>query len=554
MHGSPLILTARLLTQAEILRLREFAVAPLDDSMRRHAQTLALLDLLIRYHPALDSETLAKDRVAAQLFPDKSGDTARAEVERVMSQLLLIIQRFLCVNQLAFSLLPDKMTSPASQLIGQLRQHLAMMRFYNRSINSHHPNAADSQRGGAAKSPDNLALNHYNRAQRVLERNAVRFADFTEQEYGDFYYLLFQLEYEKHYLLNLRHDQRTGFMGLPEVIEKLDASYYSAKLDLIGRLLHFQRMMQEKNADEEMQQWLDANIEITRSSLSTLRAHKQKYPAAVTLYSALVELLGATEVGQTDEAATRLWQLVQANPDSLPKPRMEVFFTLLRGYWFQRYRQTRSDSFLASAFESYQVQLEANPVQEAGFPSTIIQGMAFTAIKLGRYAWAEAFLKKLKPSQVIGDPHPQLTLDIIWARLLAFQNKIKEAADKLPNYYAYGDTDDIYLYSFALCTDHYLAYRTNALLDENGINMSRATEKRIKENKSLPEARREERLHFIRYIRKLYRIKDRWNRRESPKTLSRQLAELTDEIRYLDIADKEWLAELADELRRQFGA
>lgn len=84
--------------------------------------------------------------------------------------------------------------------------------------------------------------------------------------------------------------------------------------------------------------------------------------------------------------------------------------------------------------------------------------------------------------------------------------------------------------------------------------MSRATEKRIKENKNLPEARREERLHFIRYIRKLYRIKDRLSRRESPKALSRQLAELTDEIRHLEIADKEWLVELADELRRQFDA
>lgn len=319
-------MTVRLMQQMELLRLREFAAAALDDSLRRPAQTLALLDLLIKHHPTLDSEALAKGRVAALLFPDKSGNTARAEVERLMSQLLLLIQRFLCVNEFAFSLLPDKMTNLAAQLISQLRQHLAMMRFYNRNLNLQFTNADAGKGGGSARLPDNLALNHYNRAQRVLERSAVRFADFTEQQYGDFYYILFQLEYEKHFLLNLRHDQRTGFMGLPEVIEKLDASYYSAKLDLIGRLLHLQRMMQEKNADEEMQQWLDANIEITRSSLGALRAHKQKYPAAVALYSALVELLGATEVGQTDEAATRLWQLVQANPDSLPKPRMEAFF------------------------------------------------------------------------------------------------------------------------------------------------------------------------------------------------------------------------------------
>lgn len=552
MHGSPLILTARLMTQAELLRLREFAAAPLDDSMRRQSQTLALLDILIRHHPALEHEALDKERIAALLFPEKNGDTARAEVERIMSQLLLLIQRFLCVNEFAFSLLPEKMTSPARQLLGQLRQHLAMMRFYNRRLRL---SGEEYERAkGASRHPDNLALNHYNRAQRALERNTVRFADFSEQQYGDFYYLLFQLEYEKHCLLNLRHDQRTGFMGLPDVIEKLDASYYGAKLDLISRLLHLQRIMQEKNADAEMQQWLDANIEITRSSISALRAYEQKYPAAVTLYSALVELLSTRDTDQSDEAATRLWLLVQANPDSLPKPRMEVFFTLLRGYWFQRYRQTRSDDFLASAFESYQTQLQANPDRKAGFPTTIIQGMVFTAIKLGRYAWAEQFLKKLDASQVTGDPHPQLTLDIVWARLLAFQNKIKEAADKLPNYYAYGDADDIYLYGFALCTDHYLAYRMDILLDESGINMSRATEKRIKENKNLPDARREERLHFIRYIRKLYRIKDKWNRRETPTTLSRQLSDLIREINSLEIADKEWLTELAEELRQQLSA
>ena len=549
MHGSPLILTARLMTQAELLRLREFAAAPLDDSMRRQSQTLALLDILIRHHPALEHETLCKERIATLLFPEKNGDTARAEVERIMSQLLLLIQRFLCVNEFAFSLLPEKMTSPVRQLLGQLRQHLAMMRFYNRRLR---PSGVEYERArGASRHPDNLALNHYNRAQRALERNTVRLADFSEQQYGDFYYLLFQLEYEKHCLLNLRHDQRTGFMGLPDVIEKLDASYYGAKLDLISRLLHLQRMMQEKNADAEMQQWLDANIEITRSSISALRAYEQKYPAAVTLYNALVELLSTRDTDQSDKAATKLWLLVQANPDSLPKPRMEVFFTLLRGYWFQRYRQTRSDDFLASAFESYQTQLQANPDRKAGFSTTIIQGVVFTAIKLGRYAWAEQFLKKLDASQVTGDPHPQLTLDIVWARLLAFQNKMKEAADKLPNYYAYGEADDIYLYSFALCTDHYLAYRMDTLFDESGINMSRATEKRIKENKNLTEARREERLHFIRYIRKLYRIKDKWNRRESPKTLSRQLADLTGEISSLEIADKEWLTELAEELRQQ---
>lgn len=553
MLESPLIRTLQLLDQEEFETLHLFVLSPIFNEADRHADTVKLFEHLRLDYPDFDNERLSKIEVGKVIFPDRSKPVQ--EVEKAMSELMHILKQFI---NFRYSAVKGGKTARRSSkkefaqnpvlLLNYGRQQLALMRFYSERLHQKGGNPTDrpalGSKGHKVKRSENFFQNLYSDLRGLLAEQK-QFDHYEEYEFSDYFFFRFLVEQEKATFDHLR-EEITRDLNLLAALEELDQFYLYSKLELMCRLVHYQRIAQpfEEGSDEFRR--LTANRDITLLMVELMRQHSYWQDApGIALYITLLEFLPEDDA-QADKVSDRFADMLARHIQSVPKNRLDDFNVMLRSYWNRRYRHTKDREFIGRLHGMHREQLHRLPANK-NLPTTQISNMLSTALKLGKTVWAEQFLHEfggaLSPEQAAakparGKPHPKYALRIWWAMLYLGQKDFEKSAETMLPYNKYSSIADIYFFALAAATDVKIAYETDTLDD----NLIRAAAARVSRNRELPKDRRDERIRFFKIAKRLYALKVKKETRRNAD-ISKELTALQDNLNNAPAVDWEWLEE-----------
>ncbi|MBK9335687.1 MAG: hypothetical protein IPM98_03485 [Lewinellaceae bacterium] len=560
MHESPLLRTLQLLTPEEFDMLEKFVESPIFNEANRFHDTVRLFEYLQEFYPQFTDPALEKMTAGQVLFATRSNP--ENEVERTMAQLMHIVKQFINFRYSAVkggravrSGRKSNITQDPVALLNFARQQLALMRFYSERLRQkpvEAPAAIPSNSGGKkrrVKRAEHFFQNLYQELEDVF-REQQQFDNFEEYEFSDFFYFLYLSAHEKAIYESLSEwSAQDGFINLLVASENLDRFYLLSKLDQMCKLVHLQQIAMPFAEDSDEFRRLTTNQKLTVQMTELLMQHDYDYnDPSIALYFTLLQLLTKKKPEKTDALAVQFFHLLRQHRELVPAKRFRDFNVIVRSYWTRRYRQTRDRQFLEQLFLSHQEDVGQIRRKGEDIQSTHFQSVLFNAIKMGHLDWAETFLDEFSP-KIIATPDPDMVADVGRAMLLFAQGRYAEAARRLPHYFNYGATDDPNLYSLAATLDMRIRYELGTLLDEEGVNMKRATHKRIKENKNLRPERREGILGFYDAAVQLCRQKEKLQLRGANSTAIRQEVErIAQTIEEKLVVDTEWLREKCREL------
>ncbi len=569
MQDSTLIRTLQLLTPEEFDTLEKFVESPIFNEVNRFNDTVRLFEYLRNYYPQFQGPELGKKIAGKALFPNRS--QPEGEVERTMAQLMHVVRQFINFRYSAVregrvvrggrktNILQDPVA-----LLNFARQQLALMRFYSERLlqkpveaaklfkNTDSAAAASGGKKKRVKKAENYFHGLYEELEDAFDQQH-RFGDFAEYEYSDFFYFRYLSEQEKAIYESLHEwSAQGGFLNLLVASEKLDRFYLLSKLDQMCKLLHLQQIAMPFDEGTDEYRRLRTNQKLTVKMARLLMQHGyDRNDPGIALYFTLLRLLAKKKPEKTDPLAEQFFLLLRQHRDLVPAKRFKDFNVIVRSYWARRYRQTRDRDFLERQFLSHQEDIEQLRRTGEAIQSSHFQNMLFNAIKLGHLDWAGDFLHEFS-EKITATPAPEIVADIGRAMLHFARRNYKAAEQQLPHYFNYGASEDPVLYALAATLDLRIRYECNSLLDPEGINMKRATHKRIKENKSLPPQRREGILAFYDYAIRLYRLREKLQLRGSNCTTALQeLEDITVNLAQKPAVDSEWLQEKCREIRAQ---
>ncbi|MEQ1744306.1 MAG: hypothetical protein ABMA02_02690 [Saprospiraceae bacterium] len=561
MHESPLIRTLQMLTEEEFDMLEKFVESPIFNEANRFNDTVRLFEYLQGHYPVFADPALEKSAVGRALFSSRSNP--ENEVERTMAQLMHIVKQFINFRYSAVkggravrSGRKSNITQDPVALLNFARQQLALMRFYSERLRQKPPEmpaAAPVPSEGGKKRRVKRAEHFFQNLHQELEevfREQQRFDTFEEYEFSDFFYFLYLSAHEKVVYESLSEwSAQDGFVNLLVASENLDRFYLLSKLDQMCKLVHLQQIAMPFNEDSDEFRRLTTNQKLTVQMTELLMQHDYDYnDPSIALYFTLLQMLTKKKPEKTDPLAEQFFRLLREHRDLVPAKRFRDFNVIVRSYWTRRYRQTRDRLFLEQIFQSHQEDVEQIRRKGEDIQSTHFQSILFNAIRLGHLDWASAFLDEFS-AKLIATPEPEIVADVIRAMLLFAQGHYTEAARRLPHYFYYGTTDDPNLYSLAATLDMRIRYELGTLLDEEGVNMKRATHKRIKENRALRPERRDSIFGFYEATVQLFRQKEKLELRGANLPAIRQeVGRIAQVMEEKPVVDTEWLREKCREL------
>lgn len=274
--------------------------------------------------------------------------------------------------------------------------------------------------------------------------------------------------------------------------------------------------------------------------------------AIIHVYAALIGFRTEKDPAKADSLAREFITLLELEQYSIPETILEEIEIHLRNHWTARYQNTRREGYLLLQHQLQQRQMERLRHNKKGIAARQLTNTLFTALKLGKVEWAAEILAGLGPR--IMDIQAELIHPILITHLLFEQKNYDQAAAALPHFFSYGQLTDTLFYAIAAKLDIRIRYETNCLLDEEHFSMFRATQIKLKRDKSLTPDRRAQRERFFPLAMKLYRAKDYL--RQSPqadvaKRLQDVWAALADKSQ--PVVDADWLEDKWLELRRPDG-
>ncbi|MCB0535303.1 MAG: hypothetical protein H6575_14205 [Lewinellaceae bacterium] len=560
MLESPLIRTLQLLEPEEFDALHSFVVSPVFNDSARSNDAIRLYEQIRGHYPAFDHESLQKEIIGQELFPDRNNPAG--EVEKAMSELMHVLKQF--INYSCFTVQGGKAVRRSSKkdfaenpgmLLNFARQQLAMMRFYSDRLPRHLANGNTRQalpgKRQKVKRAENYFQNLYSELREVMA-SQKRFDHFKEHEFREFHYLRFLTEQEK-----LLHDQLENKLNvdfnLLGPLEELDRFYLFTKLELTSMLVHYLRVVKPFDEDSDEFHRLSSNKEITLLILQLLRerGYWQDSPG-VNLYSTLLEFLAGEEGEVSDKVSDRFAEMVYKHQQTLPRDRLWDFNVLLRSYWNRRYRLTKNPEFMGRLHGMHLEQLRFFS-SDTPLPELHVFNMLSTALKLKKTIWAEQFLREYVGTLREGGaqppaPHkyPPYTVRIWWAMLYLTKEEYQKADEVMPRYDKYSSLDDIYMFSIVAAADIKIDYELDILDD----NLVRAATARIERYKDIPKERRDERLNFFKAARRLNTLRGRLGFK-APAGILKDLEALLESINEHPAVEWEWLEEKIADLKTQ---
>lgn len=544
MLESPLIRTLQLLGQEEFETLHLFVGSPIFNGVARFNDTVRLFEYLREDYPDFSSDRLLKQTAGQFLFPERVNPVG--EVEKAMSELMHVLKQFI---NFRYSAVKGGRTVRRSSkkefsdnpmlLLNFARQQLALLRFYSERIHQNN-NAAKpaAGKGQRVKRSEHFFQNLYLELRNLLAEQD-RFSHFEEYEFSDFHYYRFLVELEKARYDHL-HNRIEGDLNLLAALEQLDQFYLFTKLELMSRLVHYQRMAQPFDEDSDEYERLTANRNITLLMVDQMRQHGYWQDApGITLYTKLLEFLAGEEGEASDAVSDHFAEMLYKYQHTLPVERLRDFNLMLRSYWNRRYRLTKNPEFLGRLHGMHLEQLKHFSNND-DLPLVHIVNMLNTALKMGKTIWAEQFLREYagglsESAKTEKQPYPRYAVRIWWAMLFLTQGKLREAEQTAPVYEHYSGLDDIYFFAMAAATEIKIKYELDTLDD----NLIRAAAARIERNREIPLDRREERLNFFKIVRRLNTLRLKKETRNAD--ISMPLEELRVQLNSKPTVDWEWL-------------
>lgn len=515
----------------------------------RVEETRILFEFLKNHHPDFNNAALHRDLAGREFFPQSKDPVAA--LHRTMTQVMAIVRKFITFQHWNTSEeTGGRQHDAVSVSLHDTRQRLALMRFYSERLHQQKtpPPASQPGAGPAETDPkrrerkaENFFLNLYQQAKKEIETHRL-FNDFEEYEFTDFHYFKFLLEQEKSFYEGLQENHYSDHNLLP-AMERLDEFYLLNKLDLMCRQMHHQRLADVYEKDSDEYQRLYTNREITRQLAHLLTEHHYLQTPPIRLYCMMLDFLTQDDPVQADELSEQISLWLQEHPAMLPEDRLRDCKIMLRSFWPSRYRETKDRRFL---LRLYQIQLDQLRVigPTAGLPSSQVQNILFTALKLGRINWAEMFFQEFK-NRMVGTQQQEIVVNILYAALCFYQKAYDKAADALPHYLHYGELDDIYLYAISATLDARIRYEMDALDNDYSENMLRATSTHIRRDDAMPAHRREQRVRFFSLVTALDKLRQQHNRREK---VGSGLAKIRKRLDQETVVDWEWLEDKYAEL------
>jgi hypothetical protein len=556
MHDSQLIRTLQLLEQEEIETLHLFVASPIFHDRHHFEDTRRLFEHLKLYYPDFADPGLEKKKVGDALFLGRKDP--EFDVTRAMAQLMHILRQFI---NFRYSAVrgghtarrggKDELAQNPMMLLNFARQQLAMMRFYNERLHQKAPPElpappSTSGSGKRKRRPENFFQNLYTELRGVMTQ-PQDFGQFEEYEFADFHYYRFLLEQEKA-MFDGGEENFEGDDNLLAASEALDRFYLLNKLDLSSRLVHRHQIGRPFEEGTIEAQHYEENLAVVLNIVRIIRERGYALTPGILLYCSLIGFQTQQDAQRADEEALRFDQMLNDMAREVPDNRREDFKTLLRSHWARRYAHTKNHDLLQRLHLLHHDQIERLRRLNQGMPNSYIRSIMQVALKLGHTQWANDLMDEFE-GKITRTEHPEMTADIHRAVLRFAEGRLKDARKHLPHYFAYGDLDDMYLFAIAATTDVKLHYEADTLEDDEGHNMFRATQTRLDRAKSLPAARREERLNFYRIVRKFLSI-----RKKLAQSAKANIAPALEEIQRLlnewPVVEKEWLTEKL----RQLGA
>lgn len=543
MHNSPLVRTLQLLTQEEIEILYLFVQSPVFNTVRAE-ETRILFEFLKNNYPDFTNQALHRDQAGQKIFP-KSKDPVAA-LHRTMTQVMGIVRKFITFRHWnAMEEPATKEDTSIAESLHDTRQRLALMRFYSERLHQQKSPVQQPQRAGEAtdakqnrreRKAENFFLNLYQQAKKEID-NHRHFQHFEEYEFTDFHYFKFLLEQEKSFYESLQENHYSD-QNFLHTMERLDEFYLLNKLDLMCKQMHHQRLAEIYEKDSDEYQRLQTNRDITRQLAVSLTQHHYLQTPAIRLYCLMIDFLTQDDPGQADELSEQIGHWLNDHSDVLPKDRLRDCKIMLRGFWPNRYRETKDRRFLEKLYQIQLDQLRAiGP--KGGLPSSQMQNILFTALKLGRVHWAEMFFNEFK-GRMTGTHQQEIISQIFESALFFYKKEYQKSAKALPHYLNYGELDDIYLYAITATLDARIRYEMDDLDNDYSENMLRATSTHIRRDEAMPAHRRDQRVRFFSMVSALDKLRQQHNRKEKIGT---GLAKIRNRLDQETVVDWEWLEE-----------
>ncbi|MCC6460531.1 MAG: hypothetical protein IT260_08675, partial [Saprospiraceae bacterium] len=350
-----------------------------------------------------------RERVAARFFPRHSKPDA--ELQRTMAQLMQIVRQFITFR---YSNVHKGKTAAASStkdpaenpflLLNNARQQLALIRFYSERLYQN-PSASllldpggrkdrDGQEARKSRRLENLFENLYKDTKRTLHASE-QFDGYNEYIFNDLYYFRYLLEQEKALYVSL-YDQRAGDKNLLVAMEALDQYYLISKLDLMAKLIHFQRMSDLYLGSTEENERLKTNKLFTQQLVQTLIDSGYLQTPVLQLYCILLQLITLDDPIEAEKVYDLFCQLLDQNGKAIPARRMTDLKVMLRSFWPSRYRETKDRRFLERLHHMHCEHLDMAPEGQE-IPGSHFFNIIVTAVKLDKLDWAEDFFQAYQP-------------------------------------------------------------------------------------------------------------------------------------------------------------
>ena len=548
MLDSQVLHTLRLLESEEIETLHLFVASPIFQDRYHAEDTRRLFEDLKRFYPAFQGDQLHKENVAKRLFDGRTDP--EFDVTRAMGDLMRITRHF--INFRYSAVRSDRAqqhkngtTDPSSaeQLLNDSRQQLALMRFYNERLHNRPTVSEDTPKkekatpGKRPRRANKFFENIYKLLQKDLEE-IKDFSTFEEHEFNEYLYFRYLVQQEKS-LFDGRINPGNGDQNLMAAMEELDAFYLFGKLHLLSKLINLEK---HKDFSEEEPEVYEKIIRKKNFMLLVCRLIRKAddMKVFINFYLTLLNIRGEKNSGKADILARDFVEQLDKHQKAIPETLFEEFEIQIRNYWTSRFQRTREEEYLLLLHNMQVRQVERLRLNKKGIPASQLTNILFTAFKINKIEWADEVLGLLGPR--IMDADAALIHQILIARLRFDQKHYAEAREILPHSINYGALKDMVFYKIAAGIDIKICYEMNCLLDDLPYNMFRATQTKIKRDKSLTPERREQRIRFFPVALTLYRAKDYL--RQSPKAnVAKSLKEVWEILndKSKPIVDDDWL-------------
>jgi len=268
--------------------------------------------------------------------------------------------------------------------------------------------------------------------------------------------------------------------------------------------------------------------------------------AFIHLYATLIIFRNEKNPEKADALAKELIVMLDQFWQSIPETMLEEIEVQLRNHWTSQYQNNRSEEYLLLMHELQMRQVERLRYNKKAITATQLTNILFAAIKINKIDWAIEVLDWLGP-RIMHD-NADLIRPILVTHLLFEQKRYSEAAKALPHYITYGELRQMAFYTIAAKLDIKICYELNCLLEEEHENMFRATQIRLRRDRSLTLARREHRERFFPLVMKLFRAKDQLQR--SPNAnVEKKIQEVQNALNdsKKPVIDADWLQAKVDE-------